>query len=180
MIDITSVKFAEASSSTSGIGAFNINLKSFIFQLVTFVIVLLIFKRWILPPITKTLEARRQTLEDSLTKAKEIEEALARSEEKSNEILQKARQLADQALSDANSHAKDIITKAGSAAEVQAQRIIKEAEDRLSQERQNLHEELKGELADLVVMTTEKVLRNKLNEHEDRRLVEEAVREVKV
>ena len=73
-------QFAEVSSSESGIGAFNINLKSFIFQLVTFVIVLLVFKRWVLPPLIKTLEDRRQTLEKSLTQAKETEEALARAE----------------------------------------------------------------------------------------------------
>lgn len=174
----TYVKFAETSSTSSGIGAFNINLKSFIFQLVTFLIVLLVFKRWVLPPITKTLEARRQTVEESLTKAKETEEALAKAEQKAEDILQKARGQADQSLTEANKHAKELISKAESSADVQAQRIIKEAQERLAQERDKLHDQLKGELADLVVLTTEKVLRQKINELEDRRLIEDSLKEV--
>ena len=113
-------QFAQASDSASGIGAFNINLKSFVFQLITFVIVLLVFKRWVLPPLLKTLEDRRQTLERSLT----------------------------------------------------------QAESRRASERTKLHQELKAELADLVANATETILRQKLDEKTDRKLIEQSLREI--
>lgn len=176
MVNIV-VRFADSSSS-SGLGAFNINWKSFIFQLITFLLVLFIFKRWILPPISKTLMERRNTLEKSLTDAKRTEETLANAEAKADELLRGAREQADRAVVQAGAQAKEIVARAEAAADVRAQRIITETEERLNQERLKLREELKDELADLVVTTTEKVLRHKLNDYEDRKLVEAAVREI--
>ena len=172
-------QFAEGSSSESGIGAFNINLKSFIFQLVTFVIVLLVFKRWVLPPLIKTLEDRRQTLEKSLTQAKETEEALARAEAKAEEIITKARTQADNALRDAKKSAEGVIVDAETAAAQRAALIIKDAQAQLAQEKNNLRLELREELAELVADTAEKIIRQKLNASSDRSLIERTLQEVK-
>ncbi len=172
------IKFAETTSSESGIGAFHINLKSFIFQLVTFLIVLMIFKRWILPPLQKTLEDRRSTLEQSLQNAKETEDKLAKAEVKVQEVLNQAREQADKALADANAQAKEVVAKAEAKAEEQAKRIVSETQERLAQEREELHDLLKVELADLVIATSEKVLSKKINEHEDRKLVENALKDL--
>lgn len=171
-------KFAGADSPQSGISAFNINLKSFIFQLITFVIVLLIIKRWVLPPLTKTLEDRRQMLEKSLVQAKETEETLAQAEEQAGQILHKSREQADTALSEAKAQAREVVAKAETDAQVQALRIIKEAEAQLAQERAKLRDELKTELAGLVTEATEKVLRSKLTASDDKRLIEEGIKEL--
>lgn len=172
------IQFAEANSSAGGIGAFNLNVKSFLFQLITFLIVLLALQKWVFPKLTATLEARRRAVEDSLEKAKQTEEKLEKAEAKAADIISVARASADRALADANAAAKEIISKAESAADAQAERLINEAKARLQQERLKLHEQLKDELADMVVATTEKVLRTKLNEHEDRRLIEESLKEI--
>ena len=167
------MKFA---SSSSGIGAFNINLKSFVFQFVTFVIVLWVFKRWILPPILRTLEQRRQTLEAGLVNAKQTEETLAKAEAKSEEILGKARALADAALAEAKQAAGGVIADAEAAAERRAGLIVKEAEAKLSQEREKLRQELRAELAELVADATEKIIQEKLDPKRDMSLIERAIR----
>ncbi|MBI2588753.1 F0F1 ATP synthase subunit B [Candidatus Saccharibacteria bacterium] len=170
------IQFAQASGSSSGISAFNINLKGLIFQLITFVIVLLIFKRWVLPPLLKTLEDRRRTLEQSLTHAKQTQEALARAEAKAEEIITRARTQADEALTEAKKVAASVIVDAESTAAQRASLIIKEAEAHLKQEHAKLHEELRGELADLVADATEKIIHEKLNPQRDRSLIERALR----
>ncbi|MBI4033613.1 F0F1 ATP synthase subunit B [Candidatus Saccharibacteria bacterium] len=164
--------------SAGGISAFNVNLKSFLFQLATFVIVLLVLRRWVFPKLTATIEARRKTLEESLVKAKETEEALTRAEQKAGQIIGAAREQADRALTEANSQAKEIIAKSEASAELQAKRLIDEAKERLGHEHLKLQEQLKDELTDLVIITTEKVLRKKVNETEDRRLIEDALKEL--
>ena len=171
-------QFAQASDPATGIGAFNINLKAFIFQLITFVIVLLVFKRWVLPPLLKTLEDRRQTLENSLTQAQETQAALARAEAKAEEILARARVQADEALAEAKKSGEAVVASAETAAEARAALIIKEAEARLASERTKLHQELKAELADLVANATETILRQKLDEKTDRKLIEQSLREI--
>lgn len=166
-------------SDQGGISSLGINLKSFLFQLATFVIVLLILRRWVFPKLVHTLEARRKTLEESLVQAKQTQEALERAEEKSSEILHKARQQADATLADADERVKALIAKAEAAAQDQAQRVLVEGKAQLDQEKTKLREELKSELANLVVMTTEKVLGSKLNKSEDSRLVASAIKEIK-
>lgn len=171
-------QFAEASGATSGIGAFNINLKSFLFQLVTFVLVLLVLKRWVLPPLITTMDKRRETLEQSLEQAKQTQEALSHAEVKAEEILARARVHADEALAAARKSAEEHIVNAEEVAAQRAVLIIKDAEARLEQERTKLREELKGELADLVSDATEIILRQKLDATNDRKLVEQALREI--
>lgn len=174
----TITQLADASSSGSGIGAFNINLKSFIFQLVTFVIVVLVFKKWLLPPIVKTLEERRKTLEKSLTDAKATEEALARAETQADEILAKARGAADQAITEGRKSAEGIVASAEESAAKRAALIVKEAEAHLDQERRQLREELRAELAELVADATEKIIRQKLDAEADRKLIEQSLKDI--
>jgi F-type H+-transporting ATPase subunit b len=153
-------------------------VKSFIFLLITLVLVLFVFNKWLLRPLMMTFDARRQAVEESLTKAKQTEEALAKAEEKSAQIIKAAREQADRSLAEASAQAKDIIAKAEAAAGVQAQRLVEEATEQLGHERLKLEEQLRGELADLVIMTTEKVLRQKVDKKQDVLLVENAIKEL--
>ncbi|HEX5395253.1 MAG TPA: F0F1 ATP synthase subunit B [Candidatus Saccharimonadales bacterium] len=170
--------YMAADEQSSGFGAFNINLKSFIFQLITFVLVLVVFKKWVLPPLMKTLEDRRKAVEDSLANAKQTEEALSKAEEKSAQIMKAAREQADRSLAEASSQARDIIAKAEVSAAAQAQRLLEEAKEQLGNERLKLEEQLRGELAELVVITTEKVLGQKIDKKRDSALVEKAIKEL--
>lgn len=169
-------QFAEASSS--GISSLGINLKGFFFQLITFLIVMLLLRRYVFPKLVATLEARRKTLEESLTQARQTELTLAKAETKVEEILAKARVQADAALADAKVQADKIIASGELKASERAARIIKDAEGALSKEREKLHSELKSELAALVVTATEKVLREKIDEKEDRALIEKSLKEL--
>lgn len=173
----TPLQFAETSGS-SGIGAFNINLKGLIFQFVTFVIVLLVFKRWILPPLLKTLEDRRKILEQSLTDARQTQEALAQAEDKAEEIIAKARTHADETFAQARKSAEAHIVNAETAAAERAALIIKDAEAHLDQERQQLRSELRAELAELVADATEKIIHQKLDKQADRALIERSLKEL--
>jgi len=167
-----------ASDQASGIGAFNINLRAFLFQLLTFVIVLYIFKRWILPPLTKTLEARRKTVEESLANAAKTKDELEKAEARVKQMIAEGRASADDVIKGAQDEAKNLVAKAETAASAQAERVLNDAKDQISQEHNKLREELKGELASLVVLTTEKVLKTKLNAKEDAKLVEKSIEEI--
>lgn len=167
-----------AAESSGGISALGLDLKSFIFQLITFLIVLLILRKYVFPKLVATLEERRKVLEESLVQAKQTEETLRNTEAKTAEILQQARVEADSALADAHKRAKEIINDAEKSGEHSATRIIKDAEEHLGQERDKLKHELKEELADLVVQTTEKVLRKKVDSKEDAELISSSIKEL--
>jgi F-type H+-transporting ATPase subunit b len=167
-----------AKASQSGIGAFNVNAKSFLFQLLTFLFVLLVLRKWVFPKLVSTIEQRQKILEDSLVQAKKTEETLAKAETKAEEIIAKARDQADQALADAKKASAGVITDAEAAAAKRAELIVKEAETRLDEERQKLRQELRGEMAHLVAYTTEKVIDEKLDKEHDLALIERKVKEL--
>ncbi len=169
-------KFADSGSSASGIGAFNLNIKTFLFQLITFVLVLLVFRKWVVPKLVATLDQRQRTLEQSLEHAKQTEEALAKAEVRAEDILSRARAQADESLSEAKNAAAGVVANAETAAAERANLIIKEAESRLAEEREKLRQELRAELAELVANATEKIIHEKLNEKKDMSLIERAIR----
>jgi F-type H+-transporting ATPase subunit b len=168
-----------AEAASGGISSLGLNLKSFLFQLITFLIVLAILRKWVFPKLVATLEERRKVLEQSLEQAKQTEETLRRTEANAESILNRARAEADTALADANARAKEIIAEAEKGGEQAASRIIKEAEEHLGQERAKLHNELREELADLVVQTTEKVIGKRLSGQEDLGLIKDSIGELK-
>lgn len=172
-----SPQFAEGASS-GGISSLGINLKSFIFQLITFVIVLLILRRYVFPKLVATIEDRRKTLEESLVAAKQTQVALEKANESATHLLNTARGQADEALKEAKNQAKELVAKAEGAARQQAERIIEETKDQIVQERNKLRQELKSELASLVAEASEKVLKTKLTAKEDERLIEQSIKEL--
>jgi F-type H+-transporting ATPase subunit b len=172
------VFLADSSSSASGIGAFNLNVKEFLFQLTTFVLVLVVLKRYALPALVKTIDERKSTLEKSLEQAKQTEETLAKAEVRAEEILSKARAQADEALAEAKKAASGVISEAEDKAAERASLIVKEAETRLGEEREKLRQELQQEMAVLVADATEKIIDEKLDAKQDMSLIERAIRGV--
>lgn len=176
MINLPIKYFAQAKEAGGGLEAFNLNLKSFLFQLITFVIVLLILRKWVVPKLVETIDRRQQTIEQSLVNARSTEEALANAETRAEEILNKARAQADTALAEAKDASLDIVAKAETAAAKRAELIVKEAESLLSEEREKLRIELKAELAGLVADATEKIIHEKLDEKRDMTLIKRAIK----
>jgi F-type H+-transporting ATPase subunit b len=168
------LQFAQASGA--GLGAFNLNLKGFLFQLATFLIVLYVLRRYVTPKLIATLDQRQKTLRESLEHAKQTEEALAKAQQKAEEILSQARAQADEALAEAKKAAAAAISGAEAAAVERSGLIIKEAEAHLSQERAKLREELRKELAELVADATEKIIHEKLDPKKDMSLIERAIK----
>jgi F-type H+-transporting ATPase subunit b len=171
-------QFTFGESSSGGISSLGLNLKAFIFQLVAFVIILLILRRYAFPKLIATLEKRRETLEQSLVQAKETEKTLKEAEKKAAELLNEARSQADELLGDASEQAKTVVISAETAGAQQAGRLIKEAEAHLEQERSRLHDQLKAELADMVADATQTVLKRKLSAPEDDKLIAESIKEL--
>lgn len=173
------IKFAETEAAPSGLGAFGLDLQLFIAQLVTFLIVLLVLRKFVFPKLVATLEKRRKALELSLEQAKQTEEALHKAQEKAEDIIKKARADADQSMREAQQRAQEVIAKAEAKGGEQAQRIIEDAKNQLQLEKQKLSDELRDELSGLVALATETVIGEKMTADKDQQLIKNALAGVK-
>ena len=151
--------------------------------LMIWTLILFLFTMWVLsrvafPRIQEALDKRARAIEDSIEEAQ-------RQRREADELLQEYRQR----LIEAREQAEDIVNRAHKASEraiaeataegkakreelVEAARRDIEAETRRSLDR------IRKEVADLTVLTTEKITRKSLDDDDQKRLVDEALSEV--
>ena len=145
-------------------------------QVVNFLILLFILKKFLYKPLLKVLDARKKTIEDSLKNAEEIEKKLADTNIEVEKILAKAvnegqkimdqsRQAAAQITEDAHKTAIEILSKAN-----------EQALGVMQTERVKLKQEIRDNLGDLVTLALEKVTGITVSKKEQKDIIEKEVR----
>jgi len=129
-----------------------------VWTLLVFGITMALLAKYAFPPISaaeaeKILAEYRQRLQEARAQA--------------DEIIQRARQTAEAQEREAKDRGQEIVAEASQ----RAQREIEAATKRAL-------EELRNEVADLTITATEKVTRKALDPEDQKRLVEEALREL--
>ena len=157
---------------------FGLEWPKFLAQLILFIIVYFVLKKFAFGPIIAMLEERRKKIEEGQLNAQKIKQQLAEAEKRYAEILAKAnmegQKLIDQARESA-SHVADRKTQEAIAA---AEQIIAKAQEAAALEHERSMAQLKRELGHLVVETTAKVTGKVLTPDDQRRLQEEAARQL--
>lgn len=164
-----------AAESAGGLGALGLNWQSFLFQLITFIIVYLILRQFVLKKIIAVLESRRTTVEDSLKHATQAEERLKNVEGQISTMLGQARKQADDVLAASHKEATSMVEAAEAKALQRAEHIVTEAKNQMQNEVAKARTDLKAETAQLVAMATEKIIGEKLDAKKDASLIEKAL-----
>ncbi|MEI7750234.1 MAG: F0F1 ATP synthase subunit B [Candidatus Moraniibacteriota bacterium] len=140
-----------------------INGKLLLAQAVNFLVLLFILHRFAYKPMLAFLEKRTERIEEGLRNAEEAKKRLDEAGKSEEKILTAAREEAKKLVAETRASAEkrgaEMIAEFGKKAE----KIVEEAQERAKEEREKLFREAKGEIADLVIATTEKVLREKLD-----------------
>jgi F-type H+-transporting ATPase subunit b len=149
-----------------------------IWTIVTFVGVLLVLRRYAFGPIEQMIETRRQAITADLDAAEgarteaqttlaEYREQLAEARKEAGKIVEDARRVADE-------------RRAAAVAELEAEkaRLMRQTQDEIAAETRQALNAIKQQVADLAVAATEKVVRARLDEAEQRRLIDEALGDV--
>lgn len=147
-------------------------------QVFSFSIVCILLHKFAYKPILTVLEQRRATIEQGLTDAARIKSELADAEKRSDEIVQRANGEAQRMIDEARTAAKSFQDKQTQQAIAEAGQIIAKARETSRMEHERMYSELKSEVARLVVDTTAKVSGKVLTNDDQRRLSDEASREI--
>jgi F-type H+-transporting ATPase subunit b len=157
---------------------FGWNLQLFLSQVISFVIVLALLRRFAYKPILNVLHERRERIAESLRNADKIKQQLAEAEKKHAEILAKANAEAQRMIDEARESAEHVAERKEQEAIAAAEQIIAKAREASMLEHERIMAELKRELGRLVVETTAKVTGKVLTSEDQRRLQEEAARQL--
>lgn len=177
MISIIAAAGTEAASQ-GFLDTFGVNTPFFIAQLVNFIIVLIVLKKFAFAPIQSMLEQRRKRIAEGEDKLKRIEQQLADSEKRTQEAIDKANADAQRLIDEAKESAASLSEKKAQEAVASAQQILAKAEEAAKAERIAMTSELKKEFGRLVTTTTANVTGKVLTEEDQKRINEEALASV--
>ena len=157
---------------------FGWNWRLFLAQVISFTIVALLLRRFAYKPVLKILEERREQIAAGLLNAEKIKQQLAEAEQRQAEILAKANAVAQKMIDEARESSAHIAERKQQEAVVAAEQILAKAREASAIEHERTMTELKRELGRLVVNTTAKVTGKVLTPEDQRRLQEEASRQL--
>ena len=150
----------------------------FFSQVISFTIVALLLRRFAYKPILAVLEERRQRIAEGLLNAEKIKKQLAEAEQRYAEILAKANADAQRMIDEARESSGHLAERKEQEAIAAAEQIMAKAREASAIEHERTMAELKRELGRLVVETTAKVTGKVLTAEDQRRLQEEAARQL--
>ncbi len=167
-----------ATEEVSGIGALGIDVLAILAQAFTFLVLFFIIKKFALDGIIKTLEKRRQTIDDGVRLGREMEAEKAALDAKVDDALKAARAEADEIIAGGQKEASQIIKAAEEAASRKAEAILADAHGKISEDIAAARKGLQQEMRTLVTEATEIIIEEKLDQRKDESLIKRALARV--
>jgi F-type H+-transporting ATPase subunit b len=153
----------------------DVNFGLMFWTLVTFVLVLVILKKYAYGPIQATIDARRKAIAGDLEAAEEARvEAQAALAEYRHQLAE-SRKEAARIVEDARRAMDEKRRSDLDELEADKQRQLERARQEIAAETRQSLAAIKEHVAELTVVATEKVLRAKLDTAEQRRLIDDAL-----
>ncbi len=159
-------------------GTFGFHWAFFIAQLVNFMLVIFILKKFAFGPIQAMLEQRRTRIIEGEEKLKRIERQLAESEATTAAAIAKANEDALRLITEAKEGAAAFSEQKSQEAVAHAQQILAKAEAAAQADRERISIELKREFGRLVAQTTSQVTGKVLTVEDQHRINEESLTKV--
>lgn len=155
-----------------------IDVRLVLTQIFGFLLMVWILRRFAWGPIIALLDERQKAIAGEFDKAKALQ---AQAEEKKAQFEQEMRSIdahARQKLNEAVSVGQKVAAEIKAQAQQEAQARLQRAEDEIDREREKAKETLKEQVIHMSMRTAEKILRQKLDDPAQRRLIGEFVDEV--
>jgi len=157
---------------------FGWNWQLFLSQVISFSIVAILLRKFAYKPILAVLEDRRRKIEEGQLNAEKIRKELAEAEKRYQEIVGKANADAQRMIDEARESSAHLADRKQQEAIAAAEQIVVKAKEAAALEHDRQMQNLKRELGRLVIDTTAKVTGKVLTPDDQKRLQEEAARQV--
>lgn len=155
----------------------NLEVSQVIIQIIAFLIMLWVMKRFGWTPLLTVLETRRKNIQTefaSIAAEKEEAKKVANQyEERLKNIHLDARKKIQEAIAEGNRISLEIQQDA----QARAKEILEQARVEIAQEMSEAKVKLKNEIVNLIVITTEKVLQETLDDKAHQKLIADFVKE---
>ena len=172
------VNIVAVADKSSGISALGIDPLAILAQATTFLVLFFIINKFALKKIVATLEERRKTINRGLHLTSEMDKLKQELDARVESALHDARVESDKIIADAHSESGEIIKASEVSASSKAEMILRDAEARIEREIELAKRDLKKEMVELVSEVTASIMREKVTDQTDKKLIEKYLQEV--
>lgn len=175
---IAASEAAHAAGDPSIVEKFGIQWHYVVWQIVSFLILFVVLYKFGIKPTIATMEERNRKIESGLKNAEETQARLAAAAAESAALVKAASVEASKIVEEARKVAKDFADKQQAEAIAHANDLIAKAKQSTELEHKKMLDQARGEIARLVVATTERVLAKKLSDADRAAYNETATKEL--
>tara|TARA_A200000113_G_scaffold178294_1_gene163855 strand:+ start:276 stop:746 length:471 start_codon:yes stop_codon:yes gene_type:complete len=147
-------------------------------QAVVMIVFVAICWRYIYPPILSVMQEREKKISDGLEAAKKADDSLEEAKLAFDKELNQAKAEAAEILEKANARASKIVSDASSKAESEAEKIMASAETAIENETNKAKEELRQQMSDIIIDTTQKILGDEISKDKHQEILKKAAKEL--
>ncbi len=157
-----------------------INLNFLIAQLVNFLLLLALLRLFLYKPVLNMLAERRQRIKEGLEAAEKAKEEAARERAEFEKKLEEERKLAQQKIAEATRASEKAREEIIKKAQAEAEEIVARAREDAEKEKERILAEARKQVAELTILSTQKVLGRMLDENLQKQLIQEFLAEGEV
>jgi len=176
MLDSLLIRFGAEETSSGGISALGLDPKAFIIQLITFLLVFYVIKRYVFGRVVDLLDKRREVIEQGVQLTAEMVVQRDKLDKEVENTMKKARVEANEVLARTQDQASAMIKEAEAAAQAKVDAMVSEAHKKIEDDTQKARRKLEKDLLSLVVEATEIVTEEKIDAGKDAKLLERALK----
>lgn len=148
-------------------------------QIVNFLIILYLLKRFAYKPVLDLLKKREETIKQGLKDAEQARILLEQAEEKEKKMLQTAQMEARKMQDDAKKQAVMLMEKMETETKEKTQRMLKDAKEQIERESKEMEIRLEGKTSEIAVAFLEKALKGMFDQSQQQKALQHAVKQIK-
>ncbi len=157
-------------------GILGFSPEAFLIQIVTFVLVFVLLKKFAFNRIVAMLDKRHAVIDEGVRHGQQMQAEREKFEKETAKVAREARHQADEIIGDAQKEARDIVREAEKAAHTKSENILKDAEARIAEESEQAKRRLEKDVASLVSEATEALVEEKVDTKKDADLIDKAIK----
>lgn len=175
-------QFASTETAPGGsdiFSALGINWMMLIFQIVAFLLLVVLLGKWVYPWLIKSVDERQDKIDQAAKVATEAQAAAADAEIRIEKLLKKARSEAADIIANAKLESTNAQTASEEKAKKRAEQIVTDAQDEIQKEVIAAKKALHNETIELVAQATEKIIGKTMTAKIDEAFIADILKEAK-
>lgn len=147
-------------------------------QLAATLILFLVMRHFLFKPVKKLLDDRKNFIEEGVKTAEEAKLAIERSQEEYDKRILEAKKESSEIISQARMYGEDLKSKAVQESKALAQAEYDKSIKAIESEREKTMTSMNDEIVDIAISAAEKVLREKVGEDTDKKMVKSLIKDL--